>query len=175
MDYFPADSRLTDYLSVLQRRPCAASAIKGSEEYPSIRGEVRFYSVKNGVLVASAVQGLPVPAGPCQSPVFAFHIHSGNTCTGNCEDPFADVRTHYDPDNCPHPYHAGDMPPLFASNGRAFSVFLTNRFSIENILGRTVILHAGPDDFTSQPAGNAGKKIACGEIRALSRCRCSHN
>ena len=44
--------------------------------------------------------------------------------------------------------------------------FLTNRFRVEEILGKTVIIHDSPDDFTSQPAGNAGKKIACGMIRS---------
>jgi Cu-Zn family superoxide dismutase len=36
---------------------------------------------------------------------------------------------------------------------------------VRDILGKTVIIHGSPDDFTSQPAGNAGQKIACGEIR----------
>lgn len=170
MYHSPAAFRLTDYLSILRQRPCAAAKIRGSAEYPSLRGEVRFYPAQGGILVAAEISGLPAPSGPCRSPVFAFHIHSGSACTGNSEDPFADALTHYDPDNCPHPYHAGDMPPLFGNNGHAFSVFLTNRFSIGDILGRTVILHAGPDDFTSQPAGNAGKKIACGRIRSLPRC-----
>jgi Cu-Zn family superoxide dismutase len=41
---------------------------------------------------------------------------------------------------------------------------VTNRFSIQDIIGRTVVIHSGPDDFRSQPAGNAGKKIGCGVI-----------
>jgi len=41
----------------------------------------------------------------------------------------------------------------------------TDRFSVDEIIGRTVVIHSDPDDFLSQPAGNAGKKIACGEIR----------
>ena len=51
------------------------------------------------------------------------------------------------------------------SGGHAFSVFLTDRFCVKDVIGRTVIIHGGSDDFTSQPAGNAGPKIACGEIR----------
>ena len=44
---------------------------------------------------------------------------------------------------------------------------LTGRFRVEEILGKTVILHGAPDDFRTQPSGNAGKKIACGVIRRI--------
>lgn len=57
------------------------------------------------------------------------------------------------------------MPPLFSNRGYAFQAFLTDRFTVLEILGRTVIIHDGTDDFTSQPAGNAGARIACGVIR----------
>ena len=50
----------------------------------------------------------------------------------------------------------------------AFQIFLTDRFTICEIVGRTVIVHSGPDDFTTQPSGNAGSKIACGQIRAVA-------
>jgi Cu-Zn family superoxide dismutase len=58
------------------------------------------------------------------------------------------------------------MPPLFSSGGRAFLVFLTNRFKVRDVVGRTVVIHAGRDDFTTQPSGDSGKKIACGVITA---------
>ena len=41
----------------------------------------------------------------------------------------------------------------------------TDRFSVNEIIGRTVVIHSDPDDFHTQPAGNAGKKIACGVIQ----------
>lgn len=146
-------------------RPSAIANIKGSCDYPDIRGTVRFYQTMQGVIVVAQISGLPAPEGECQYPVFAFHIHSGSSCTGNADDPFADAGSHYNPQNCPHPQHAGDMPPLFGNDGFAFSAFLTRRFCVRDVLGRTVIIHSGPDDFTSQPAGNSGKKIACGEIK----------
>ena len=40
---------------------------------------------------------------------------------------------------------------------------LINKFTVNEIIGRTVIIHSQPDDFTTQPSGNSGKKIACGE------------
>lgn len=154
--------------SVLRQLPHAVAIINGSEEYPSIHGIVRFYGTDKGVLVAAKVSGLP-QGDDCRQPVFGFHIHAGDACSGNADDPFAVAGTHYNPLACPHPYHAGDLPPLFGCNGEAVSVTLTDRFNIKEIIGRTVILHASPDDFTSQPAGNAGVKMACGEIRPVRR------
>ena len=77
---------------------------------------------------------------------------------------FFDTGSHYDPSGTPHPKHAGDLPPLLLCNGGAFLAVRTDRFRVEDILGRTVVIHSGPDDFKSQPAGNAGKKLACGVI-----------
>lgn len=155
------------FTSVLRTRPHAAARVYGSGDFPKIRGFVRFYGTKYGVLVAADIQGLPVGTGACGGRVFGFHIHSGLSCTGNASDPFADTLAHYDTANCQHPYHAGDMPPLFGNNGNAFSVFLTNRFNIGEIIGKTVVIHDMPDDFKTQPSGGSGTKIACGLIRRV--------
>lgn len=152
-------------LSMMRRRPQAAAIVTGSRAYPDIRGEVRFYQTAAGVLVVAHITGLPTSADTCRAPIFGMHIHSGGSCTGNETDPFADAMTHYNPYDCPHPYHAGDLPPLFGASGKAFSAVLTDRFRVRDIVGRCVILHGSPDDFTTQPAGNAGEKIACGVIR----------
>lgn len=157
-------NRLAGYVSVLQRRPNAWAIMEGNTVYPGISGIVRFYQMRSGVLVAAEVSGLPAGTEPCKDKVLGFHIHSGEQCTGDAADPFAVALGHYDPDGCPHPEHAGDMPPLFSNRGYAFQVFLTDRFSLREIVGRTVIIHSSPDDFTSQPSGNAGTKIACGRI-----------
>ncbi len=157
-------NRLAGYVSVLQRRPNAWAIVEGNTEYPGISGIVRFYQMRSGVLVAAEVSGLPAGTEPCEDKVLGFHIHRGEQCTGDAADPFAAALGHYDPDGCPHPEHAGDMPPLFSNRGYAFQVFLTDRFSVREIVGRTVIIHSSSDDFTSQPSGNAGTKIACGRI-----------
>lgn len=157
-------NRLCEYAALLNRRPNAVAEIFGNDEYPAIRGKVSFYRIKCSVLVSAEVSGLPADETDCGRRIFALHIHEGEMCTGNEADPFADAGVHYNPDNRPHPYHAGDMPPLFGNNGYAFSAFLTDRFSVEEILGKTVIVHGGIDDFRTQPSGNAGSKIACGRI-----------
>ncbi len=152
-------------LSVLRRRPRAEAEITGSENYPGISGTVRFYQANEGVIVYAEIRGLPHSALPCQDRIFGFHIHEGTSCTGSRDDAFADVMSHYNPGGCSHPHHAGDLPPLFENNGFALSLFFTDRFSIDEVIGRTVILHDRPDDFTTQPSGNSGTKIACGVIQ----------
>ena len=159
----------TNFCSILSRRPIAAAFLNGSEKYPDIHGNVLFYNVRDGVVVRAEITGLPINNTPCKNSIFAFHIHSGNSCTGNTQDPFANTQGHYNPYNCPHPYHSGDLPPLFGVNGKAFSVFLTDRFLIPEIFGKTIIIHALPDDFMSQPSGNSGAKIACGIITPTAR------
>ena len=152
------------FLRVLQQEPNAFADIKGSAKYPSITGKVNLYQTRYGVLVFPQIFGLPISDAPCKKDIFAFHIHSGVSCTGNDTDPFADALTHYNPDNCPHPSHAGDLLPLWGNRGYSFQMFLTDRISLNEVMGKTMIIHRNPDDFTTQPAGNAGEKIACGKI-----------
>ena len=89
---------------------------------------------------------------------------NGTSCTGNSEDEFANAKAHYNPTKCPHPYHSGDLPPLIENNGDCYMCVLINKFKIKDIIGKVVIIHDMPDDFTTQPSGNSGKKIACGKI-----------
>lgn len=149
---------------ILAQKPDAVAAVRGSGAYPRTGGTVRFYQTRVGVLVSAQIVGLPIGDGACAGRVFGFHIHEGSACRGNREDPFAAVGGHYNPSGCEHPYHAGDLPPLFGNHGYALSVFLTDRFTVREVIGRTVIIHGGVDDFSTQPAGNAGAKIACGQI-----------
>ena len=155
--------------TMFRRIPDAVAMIRGISEYSGINGSVKFYQTSRGVLAVAEIFGLPVSSDKCAGGIFAFHIHSGASCSGNEEDSFADVGTHYNPKDCPHPYHAGDMPPLFSAGDTAFLAFLTDRVSVNEIIGKTVIIHDKPDDFTTQPSGNAGNKIACGEIVAVRR------
>ena len=158
-----------DFCTVFKSRAHAAAFMHGSGKYPNIRGSVFFYQTASGVLVRAEFMGLPIENDPCKKPIYAFHIHSGSECAGDKKDPFAMANGHFNPHTCPHPYHAGDMPPLFNVKGTAFSAFFTDRFTIPEILGRAIILHAKPDDFTTQPSGNAGEKMACGLIKPTHR------
>lgn len=150
---------------VLDHKPQARASIKGSRKFPALHGAVEFYGADGGTLVVAELYKLPEKADgkPLTGP-FAFHIHEGNRCSGNAEDPFADAGPHYNPTSQPHPLHAGDMPPLFSNHGYAYLSFFTDRFQPKDVIGHTVIVHEGPDDFRTQPAGNAGAKIGCGII-----------
>ena len=158
------------FLPALRRGPAAQANLAGSEDHPRLRGTVRFYPAERGVLVLAEVSGLPETRERCRDGIFAFHIHSGGACTGTADDPFADAQGHYNPERCPHPAHAGDLPPLFSNGGCAMQAFWTDRFTVREIVGKTVIVHDKADDFTTQPSGNAGTKIACGVIRKAG-CR----
>lgn len=151
-------------LTALRRRPDAHAVVRGSEAYPDICGLVRFYQTRQGVLTLAEVHGLPQGSGPCGGRVFGFHIHEGTACTGTAADPFADAGGHENPGGCDHPHHAGDLPPLFENRGTALLLFLSHRFTVREVLGKTVVVHGEPDDFTTQPSGHAGEKIACGKI-----------
>lgn len=142
----------------------AKAVVKGSKDYPTLNGNVTFKQMKNGVLITTEIFGLPNNGGECGSGVFGFHIHEGTGCGGNEKDPFAEAKTHFNPKGCPHPYHAGDLPPLFGNNGYAYMSVFTDRFNLEDIIGRVIVIHSKPDDFTTQPSGNSGAKIACGKI-----------
>ena len=144
--------------------PAAIAHISGGPD-SAVSGIVAFFPQEAGTLVTAQIQGLPYDDAPCASRVFGFHIHDGASCT---PPDFEDAGGHFNPEDCPHPHHAGDLPPLFACrNGRALCVVLTDRFRPADVVGRTVVIHSDADDLMTQPAGNAGKKIACGVIRSL--------
>lgn len=141
--------------------------MKGSPAYENIKGAVYFYQTDKGTVVYANISGLPHEASPCSGNIFGFHIHEGTACEGTAEDPFSQAMSHYDPHSCKHPYHAGDLPPLFGNKGIALTSFLTDRFTVNEIIGKTVIIHDKRDDFTTQPSGDSGTKIACGKITAF--------
>ena len=152
-------------VSILRHQPGARAVVRGG----TVTGEVRFFQADRGVLVQAELFGLPHSAENCRSGVFAFHIHTGRCPADHPDDPSAHVEGHYNPDDCPHPHHAGDLPPLFASReGYAFQAVLTDRFSLREISGTAVVVHAQRDDFTTQPSGDPGILIACGEIHSMT-------
>lgn len=152
--------------TALHHMPAAYAELTGNPGNGEITGIVRFYPTEDGTLVNAEVYGLPITEN-CSPDIFGFHIHEGISCTGDSSDPYANSKGHYNPSHCPHPAHAGDMPPLFGNSGFAWMMYVTDRFSIPELIGKTVIIHSNPDDFTTQPSGNSGNKIACGTIQAV--------
>ena len=145
----------------------AMATVTGSSQYPEIKGSFWFRKVKHGILVTAKVFGLPTSNKICEYNIFAVHIHQNGNCSETINDPFSNVGSHYNPDGCLHSKHAGDLEPLFENKGYAYYSFITNRFSIDEIIGRSVIIHENVDDFTTQPSGNSGTKIACGIIKKV--------
>ena len=138
--------------------PDAVAKIRGGVEVPKLSGCIRFYQQKGCVLIVAEIFGLPREN---ETGFFGFHIHQGESCSGT---DFSETGSHYNPVDQVHPKHAGDLPPLMCCRGNAYLAVKTDRFTVHDIIGKTVVIHSDPDDFHTQPAGNAGKKIACGVI-----------
>lgn len=150
----------------------AIAQVRGGPLAPGLRGTVQFRPAPGGTWVSVFVEGLPRyrPGGEGQNPVgpHGFHIHETGSCAvGDREDPFQAAGEHWNPTNQPHGNHPGDFPVLFSNDGRAMMTFFTDRFRVQDVVGKAVIIHQSPDDYRTQPAGAAGKRLACGVIRAF--------
>ena len=129
----------------------------------TIRGGLGHETI-NGTAVYFEAQlyGLP------DSEVLGLHIHDGAVC--NAESGFTEAGEHLS--LCPdetwcdqHPYHAGDLPPIFSDvDGNAVMGVYLDKTLVSDISGHTLILHSKRDDFKTQPAGDAGIRIACGVL-----------
>ncbi|MBR6694356.1 MAG: superoxide dismutase family protein [Clostridia bacterium] len=150
---------------VLSHFPDAVCIIRGDDAHPLLAGIVMLFDTEYGTIIAAEIKGLPIKPA-CESGVFGFHIHEGPSCESQ-GSPFSETGGHYNPISCPHPAHAGDMPPLISGNGYAISVFLCEKITTREVIGRTIVIHSDSDDFKTQPAGNSGSKIACGKIMRI--------
>lgn len=156
--FFKNQSETQSMLSKLSNTlPNAVATIKGGENYPDINGTVQFYGFDDVCVVTCLLHSLP----KTPTNFFGFHLHQNGDCSGD----FSSAGEHYGEGE--HPKHKGDLPVVFPSDGNAFLVSATNRFTISEIIGRAVIVHEAPDDFTTQPSGNSGKRIACGVIKKV--------
>ena len=164
------DNKICQVINFLNEfAPEAAAQVAGSKHYAELNGTVLFYPFCYGTLVLALIEGLPNKnsTGCSVNQFFAFHIHEGSACRGTEKDPFAQAGKHFNPQNCPHPEHAGDLPVLLSNQGTAFQIVYTDRFTPQDVIGRTVIIHAQADDYHTQPSGNAGEMVACGEVKAI--------
>lgn len=148
----------------------ARADIKGGPLTPQLMGYVIFTPAVRGTNVCVNVQGLPPyqPAIEDEDPIgpHGFHIHeNGNCSVGEIDNPFQAAGGHWNPTQQPHGNHAGDFPVLFSNNGIAKMCFFTDKFKVYDAIGKSIIIHKNPDDYRSQPAGDAGKRLACGIIR----------
>jgi Cu-Zn family superoxide dismutase len=132
-------------------------------------GTASFVQRGNKLMVDARVKGL-APG------LHGFHVHE----TGDCSAPDASsAGGHFNPAGAPHgdpaggPHHGGDLGNLNAdASGEAVMInaIPVQDMSLEkggknSIAGRALVVHADPDDLKSQPAGNSGKRIACGVIQ----------
>ena len=133
-----------------------------------VSGTLTLTAVTGGVRVSGELGGLQ------PNSTHAIHIHEKGDCSA------VDATSaggHFNPDAQPHgragqgPHHGGDMDNFVADargvarvNVQARGVTLGGQRT--DIVGRAVVVHAVADDYTTQPAGNAGARVACGIIKA---------
>jgi Cu-Zn family superoxide dismutase len=128
-------------------------------------GTVTLREVPHGVLLTARFSALP--AGP-----HGFHVHA----VGDCTPPFTSAGGHFNPGGAKHGlaadggHHAGDMANLLVPASGAVEAEIHNAaLRLDDALfdadGAAIVVHAGPDDHASDPAGDAGARIACGVIR----------
>jgi superoxide dismutase, Cu-Zn family len=131
-------------------------------------GTLNFSDTPAGLLVSGILTALPVGQ-------HGIHIHT----VGLCEAPFTTAGGHFNPGGTKHGYrnpmghHSGDMPNITVLPGGAGSVeFLVDGVKLTGLTGlldadgAAVVVHAGVDDYITDPAGASGARIACGVITA---------
>jgi superoxide dismutase, Cu-Zn family len=151
--------------------PTEASAQLAPTQGNAATGSLVLTAAQNGVHLSGSVQGL-APNGE-----FGFHIHE----KGDCSAPDANsAGEHFNPTNAQHggptsdAHHAGDMHNVKSdAQGTAQIEVDATGVSLgsgqpDDVLGRAVVTHAKPDDYTTQPSGNSGARIACGVITRSS-------
>ena len=130
------------------------------------KGVVRFTQTADGLHVVADIEGLKPNAK------HAFHIHEFGDCTSGDGK---SAGAHYNPEGHPHAgpdtsmRHAGDLGNLETdAKGVAHYDRIIGGLTVggerDPVIGRSVIIHAGTDDFTTQPTGNAGDRVGCGVI-----------
>lgn len=133
-----------------------------------VSGRVVLRPRADGVHVSGVVGGLP------RGSQVAFHVHERGDCSAVDASSAAG---HFNPGGQPHgragsaSHHAGDMDNLQANADGVANVDVQLRGvtlgggAANDIAGRALVVHAHPDDYRSQPAGNAGARVACAVIR----------
>jgi Cu-Zn family superoxide dismutase len=103
----------------------------------------------------------------------AIHIHEH----GNCGDTAMLAHGHWNPTNAQHGkwgssgFHAGDIGNIkLNAQGKGTLSLTTDLWTLggkpeKNVLGKSVIIHGGMDDYKTQPTGNSGSRIGCGVIQ----------
>jgi superoxide dismutase, Cu-Zn family len=133
-------------------------------------GRADFSTKSDGTVELNLKVSFPKMAGKS----VAVHIHEH----GDCSDFGKGAHGHWNPTNEAHgkwgsaAYHSGDIGNVtLDASGTGTLTLSSNRWSVggdekTNILNRSIIVHSGVDDYTTQPTGNAGTRIGCGLITA---------
>ena len=161
MAYRQPSPRLAFIHILEENQPQATAWVQGGDSFPEISGLVKFYETPyGGILIEAEIFNLPGITTQGSTNFYGIHIHE----YGDCSQGFSRTGEHYRSDDSLHPDHLGDLIPLMGYQGYAWTAFYDKRFQLRDILNRSIVIHQNRDDFTSQPSGDSGQKIACGII-----------
>lgn len=143
----------------------ASASFVDAEGQPN--GSATLTQTPAGVLIEMEIEGLPGESW------VAFHIHETGTCDHEVDHDSAGG--HFNPTDADHGFlvesgaHAGDMPNQYVPADGVLRAHVLNSYvrldgDDADIRGRSLMLHAEPDDYESQPSGDAGARIACAPI-----------
>jgi Cu-Zn family superoxide dismutase len=141
-------------------------------------GMVELRSVGDGVQVLTRVKGFGTAVTGGQRGEHGFHIHEAGDCSAS---DFTSAGGHFNPTRTDHGLldpdgaHAGDLPNLWIeADGSADYSLTTDLISLKpseryvfDSDGSAFIIHAGPDDYHTDPSGDSGSRLACGVIEPL--------
>lgn len=147
----------------------AEAALAGINSDTTVSGTVQFDKMDNG----SVKMKLDMTVEKEANKTIAVHIHEN----GACGDMGKAAGGHFNPTNMDHgkwgsdAFHAGDIGNVqLDGEGHGTMEMETDKWTLggdatTNILGKSIIVHSGTDDFTSQPSGAAGSRIGCATIQ----------
>lgn len=159
----------TDVKGPVSIQQSAVAELKGTYEDTTVSGSAKFTTESDGRV--KMILNIEVPSKANKS--VAVHIHEN----GECGDHGNAAGGHWNPTNEQHGkwgdahFHRGDIGNVkLDANGKGTLELTTDLWQLggdetKNILGRSIIVHGGVDDFVSQPSGNAGTRIGCGVIK----------
>jgi len=147
----------------------AEAVLSGTFADTSVTGTVKFDSESDGKVKMTLELTVPAKAGKS----VAVHIHEH----GDCGDTAKMAHGHWNPTNAQHgkwgsaSFHSGDIGNVkLDSKGKGTMTLTTDLWTLggandKNIIGRSIIVHGGVDDYKTQPSGNSGARIGCGVIK----------
>jgi len=168
----PAPTAAVARADVVRAAPAAGSSERALARIVPVAGQ-RAIGTAEFALEGDGQLAIHVELEGLEPGGHGFHIHENGDCSAPGESSMGE---HFAPDGDPHgppeaakdAHHAGDLGNIVAdSSGSAVHDWVDDELTLEGtygVVGRAIIVHAGPDDLMTQPSGDSGDPVACGVV-----------